>query len=147
MTGEFANIQGDEVLLRQVFSNLLRNAAEACASAGTTPAIVISGELDHQQNAVRVSVGDNGPGILPAVRERVFRPFYTTRSRGTGLGLAIVQKIVVTLNGRIAVGTSSAGGASIQITFPILSGGIARVLGPVTNRHTPPSSGPPTHAD
>jgi two-component system sensor histidine kinase FlrB len=47
----------------------------------------------------------------------VFRPFFTTRSRGTGLGLAIVQKIVLTHHGRVSVGASAGGGASIELTF------------------------------
>ena len=121
VTGEFGDIQGDEVLLRQVFGNLIRNAAEACARAGVVPAISIEGERHSQQHVCEVSVDDNGPGIPEEVRERVFQPFFTTRSNGTGLGLAIVQKIVVTHNGRVAAGRSSRGGASIQLTFPLAS--------------------------
>jgi len=115
--GGFAEIQGDEALLRQVFGNLLRNAAEACESAGVTPAITIQGQVDPAARSCRVSVDDNGPGIAQDVRERVFRPFFTTRSRGTGLGLAIVQKIVLMHNGRVAIGASPTGGARLQLTF------------------------------
>jgi signal transduction histidine kinase len=115
--GTFAEIQGDEALLRQVFGNLLRNAAEACESAGVTPAITIQGQVDPAARSCRVSVDDNGPGIAQDVRERVFRPFFTTRSRGTGLGLAIVQKIVLMHNGRVAIGASPTGGARLQLTF------------------------------
>ena len=120
VTGTFGRIQGDEVLLRQVFSNLVRNAAEACDSAGIAPAITIAGEVDDKHGTVRVAVEDNGPGIPEKSRERIFQPFFTTRSRGTGLGLAIVQKIVVMHNGRVAVREASAsGGASIQMIFPV----------------------------
>ena len=119
VTGEFGVIQGDEVLLRQVFANLVRNAAEACEGAGTVPVIIIDGSIDRTRNTCRVSVADNGPGIPDAARDRVFQPFFTTRSRGTGLGLAIVQKIVVTHNGRVAIGTSGQGGARIDLTFPM----------------------------
>ncbi len=115
--GGFAEIQGDEALLRQVFGNLLRNAAEACESAGVTPTITIQGQVDPAGRSCRVSVDDNGPGIAQDVRERVFRPFFTTRSRGTGLGLAIVQKIVLMHNGRVAIGASPTGGARLQLTF------------------------------
>jgi signal transduction histidine kinase len=115
--GGFAEIQGDEALLRQVFGNLLRNAAEACESAGVTPAITIQGQIDPAARWCRVSVDDNGPGIAQDVRERVFRPFFTTRSRGTGLGLAIVQKIVLMHNGRVAIGVAPTGGARLQLTF------------------------------
>ena len=121
--GEFAEIEGDEVLLRQAFGNLVRNAAEACESGGIRPAIVIEGHLDKGRDTCRVSVGDNGPGIPESARTRVFQPFFTTRSRGTGLGLSIVQKIVVTHNGRVTIGRSAAGGASIDLIFPLVSGG------------------------
>jgi len=66
-----------------------------------------------------VSVDDNGPGVKDLDRERIFQPFFTTRSRGTGLGLAIVQKVVVMHNGRISVGSSPGGGASFQLAFPL----------------------------
>ena len=117
MAGEFASIEGDEILLRKVFSNLLRNAAEACESVGRTPAIVIDGRVDRAHRTCRVSVEDNGPGIPTGQREKVFHPFFTSRSRGTGLGLAIVQKIVLTHQGRVAVNTARAGGAAVEMTF------------------------------
>jgi nitrogen fixation/metabolism regulation signal transduction histidine kinase len=117
MAGEFAEIDGDEVLLRKVFSNLLRNAAEACESVGRTPAIVIDGRIDRGHRTCRVSVEDNGPGIPTGQREKVFHPFVTSRSRGTGLGLAIVWKIVLTHQGRVAVNTARAGGAAVELTF------------------------------
>ena len=117
--GSFPTIEGDDVLLRQAFSNLMRNALEACVAAGKAPSIAIEGIVNGEQGAARIAVLDNGPGIDPASRERIFRPFFTTKKQGTGLGLALVQKIVVTHNGRISVGTSPAGGASFQISLPL----------------------------
>jgi len=119
ITGEFVDIQGDEVLLRQMFANLVRNAAEACAGAGVAPAIVVDGRIDRTRGVCVVTVSDNGPGIPPEDRERVFQPFYTRRTGGTGLGLAVVQKIVVMHNGRAAIGASPRGGASVELTFPL----------------------------
>jgi signal transduction histidine kinase len=116
--GEFDVIEGDEVLLRQAFSNLLRNAIEACAAVPVTPRIVVQSEIDRAQRVSRICVNDNGPGIPPALRERVFRPFFTSKRNGTGLGLALVQKIVVFHNGRVAVVTSPLGGAALQVTLP-----------------------------
>ncbi len=116
--GDFSAIEGDEVLLRQAFSNLLRNAVEACTAAALAPVVVIASEVDRQQQVSRITVDDNGPGIEPAARDRVFRPFFTTRRSGTGLGLALVQKIIVFHNGRVAAATSSLGGASLQIFLP-----------------------------
>lgn len=117
--GQFPVIEGDDVLLRQAFSNLLRNAFEACADASIPPQIVVEGKIEGAH--VRLTVDDNGPGIPPADRERIFRPFVSTKGRGTGLGLSLVQKIVVTHNGRIQAGAASAGGASFQVVLPIPS--------------------------
>ena len=121
MAGEFAEVQGDEVLLRKVFNNLLRNAAEACESVGRTPSIIVEGRIDRAHRTCRVSVEDNGPGIPAGHREKVFHPFFTSRSRGTGLGLAIVQKIVLTHQGRVTVGSAREGGAAVELTFRLAS--------------------------
>jgi signal transduction histidine kinase len=117
--GEFGAVEGDDVLLRQAFSNLLRNAVEACAGASVVPAIVIRSEIDLAQKLSRIAVNDNGPGIDVASRERIFRPFFTSKRTGTGLGLALVQKIIVFHNGRVSVAASPSGGASLQITLPL----------------------------
>ena len=119
VSGGFADTDGDEVLLRQVFGNLVRNAAEACQSKGITPLIEIRGQVDHGHAVCHVTVDDNGPGIPPADRDKVFRPFFTSRSRGTGLGLAIVQKIVLTHHGRVTAAASPSGGARIGLTFRV----------------------------
>ncbi len=118
--GQFGAIEGDEVLLRQAFSNLLRNAVEACADASVRPIVVIESEIDLGQNVSRICVNDSGPGIEPAARERIFRPFFTSKRYGTGLGLALVQKIIVFHNGRVGVGVSPQGGASLQVTLPVV---------------------------
>lgn len=117
VSGDFAPTDGDDALLRQVFGNLIRNAAEACATAGLEPRIAIRGVIDAR-GVGRITVEDNGPGIPAADRERVFQPFFTTRARGTGLGLSLVQEIVVMHNGRVSVGQSAAGGAAVELTFP-----------------------------
>lgn len=119
VTGEFGEVQGDEVLLRQVLANLMRNAAEACQEAGIVPAITVRGEVDLAHGTSRLSVDDNGPGVPETARERIFQPFFTTRARGTGLGLAIVQKVVVMHNGRVTVRETPGGGASMQVLLPL----------------------------
>jgi signal transduction histidine kinase len=117
--GEFGEVDGDDVLLRQAFSNLLRNAVEACAAASLAPVIVIDSRLDRRLKTSSITVDDNGPGIHPDARERVFRPFFTTKRNGTGLGLALVQKIIVFHNGRVRVDESPLGGARFEISLPI----------------------------
>ena len=57
--------------------------------------------------------------FAPALRERVFRPFFTSKKSGTGLGLALVQKIIVFHNGRVTIGKSPLGGASFQVALPL----------------------------
>ncbi|HEY3885805.1 MAG TPA: ATP-binding protein [Vicinamibacterales bacterium] len=114
--GDFAPVEGDEVLLRQAVSNLCRNAIEACAEARVPPRITIEGLCEHGQ--IRMSVVDNGPGIDPKVAPKMFRPFVTTRARGTGLGLALVQKIVVTHNGRVTAHDEPGGGARFTVILP-----------------------------
>jgi signal transduction histidine kinase len=121
VSGTFAMVDGDEVLLRQAFSNLLRNALEACVGASVVPRITITSEVDAAQKTSRIAVADNGPGISPVLRDRVFRPFFTSKRNGTGLGLALVQKIIVFHNGRITIGSAPGGGACIYITLPFPS--------------------------
>ncbi len=117
--GEFATIEGDDVLLRQALSNLLRNAIEACATTSTAPAVVVDARTNREDGSCTVIVTDNGPGFPEDLRDRVFHPFFTTKPQGTGLGLALVQKIVVTHNGRVTAGTGP--GGRITIVLPTAS--------------------------
>lgn len=117
IAGEFGRVLGDEVLLRQALSNLLRNSVEACSAASIEPRISVHGVMDGTH--VRIAVDDNGPGIPPDALAHIFKPFVTTKAQGTGLGLAIVQKVVVSHNGRITAGSGDAGGAQFRIQLPL----------------------------
>ena len=119
VSGTFATIEGDDVLLRQAISNLLRNAVEACAAARKAPAIAIDSKIDRGRGMCTLVVRDNGPGFPEAARERVFHPFFTSKPQGTGLGLALVQKIVVTHNGRVTAGNAADGGGQVTIVLPV----------------------------
>jgi len=116
ISGEFSTIEGDDVLLRQALSNLLRNAIEACAAASIVPAVTVAAHVEQDPLECTIVVSDNGPGFPEDARERVFHPFFTTKPQGTGLGLALVQKIVVTHNGRVAA--SRGPGGRITLVFP-----------------------------
>lgn len=119
LEGDFGMIQGDEVLLRQLFGNLIRNAVEACDLAKVVPLITIGAHPDASGRLAVVAVDDNGPGIAAVDRARIFQPFFTTRSRGSGLGLSIVQKIALHHNGRVVVDAAPGGGARVQVTLPL----------------------------
>ncbi|HUF22972.1 MAG TPA: ATP-binding protein [Vicinamibacterales bacterium] len=121
-SGDFAEVDGDDVMLRQALSNLLRNAVEACAEARTAPLVRVHGAVDRAAGLQRLAVSDNGPGVAAAVGDKVFQPFFTTRGRGTGLGLALVQKIIVSHNGRVTLGASPDGGAEFTIVLPLAAG-------------------------
>ena len=122
VSGDFGTVQGDDVLLRQSFSNVCRNALEACVDAGVAPRITVEGVIDRAHGTQQVIVSDNGPGVDPAAIPRMFRPFFTTKARGTGLGLALVQKIIVTHNGRVTVTNGPHGGARFTVTLPLANG-------------------------
>lgn len=117
VSGEFGRILGDEVLLRQAISNLLRNSVEACAAAGIDPLVHVEGTTDAPN--ARITIEDNGPGVPPDALAHIFKPFVTTKAHGTGLGLAIVQKVVVSHNGRITAANRPEGGAQFRLQLPL----------------------------
>jgi signal transduction histidine kinase len=102
--------------IRRVVINLVDNAIEATANAPG----VITVETQHDPaNAVaRIIVADDGPGVPPAEREKLFMPYYSTKGRGSGLGLAIVRRIVAEHGGSIEVGDNSPRGSRFVIELP-----------------------------
>jgi signal transduction histidine kinase len=105
---------GDPDLLRPVFTNLVRNALEAMPGGGT-----LTVTAEHDARTVRIAIADTGPGIAPAEREAIFRPFYTTRARGTGLGLAVARELVTAMHGRLDVESEVGRGATFTVTLPM----------------------------
>ena len=120
--GAFGTVDGDEVLLRQAFSNLCRNALEACRQADLALRLTVGGSVDDTRGVTTVSVSDNGPGMDPETKTRVFQPFFTTKETGTGLGLALTQKIIVTHNGRVTVHDALGGGTRFEVILPLAPG-------------------------
>lgn len=113
-------IQGDEILLRQAFTNLLQNAIEAMPHGGE-----LSFGFSVDKDSVIVKVSDTGHGIHETIRDKIFLPFYTTKDRGTGLGLAIVHKIVVSHRGSVTV-ESGEKGTTFRVKLPIRLDAAAR---------------------
>ena len=104
---------GDPDLLRPVLTNLVRNALQAMADGGT---LTVGAAYDER--TVRIEIADTGPGVAPAEREAIFRPFYTTRARGTGLGLAVARELVTAMHGRLEVDSEPGRGATFTVTLP-----------------------------
>jgi hypothetical protein len=107
----------DHFRLEQVFRNILENSLAACRDPVAIEVRAAATELDGQP-AVRVAVRDNGPGLTAEQRQKIFEPFYTTKTKGTGLGMAIARRIVEAHGGQIAVGPGSGRGAEIVLTLP-----------------------------
>lgn len=113
-------IAGDSTLLRQVIHNLMQNAQDALASH-PSPSVEVSTRLSN--NAVCLSVTDNGAGFPEHLMTRLFEPYATTKAKGTGLGLAIVKKIVEEHHGKIQIENLKTGGAVIRIALPVFAAG------------------------
>jgi signal transduction histidine kinase len=119
--GTFLELPGDEALLRQALLNLARNGAESASARGKAPSVTISGTLEELggRKWQRICVSDNGPGIPDNELQKIFLPFYTTKSEGTGLGLAVVQKVALQHGGSIEARNRPDGGAEFLLWLPL----------------------------
>ncbi|MBM3294242.1 MAG: HAMP domain-containing protein [Candidatus Aminicenantes bacterium] len=109
-------VDGDR--MRQVFLNLLRNAAEAVGERGRV-ALRVSEETAGGRRSLRVLLSDDGPGIPKKDWETVFEPFYTTKPWGFGLGLANARKLIELHRGTIRIVPQAGPGAAFEIEIPV----------------------------
>ncbi len=112
----------DERQISQVFTNLLKNAAESVEtklSVDGNGAVrgLIAIAVRVENDLVSISIEDNGTGFPGTDSNKMFEPYVTTRSKGTGLGLAIVKKIVEDHKGKIQLGNIPTGGARVTLSF------------------------------
>jgi two-component system nitrogen regulation sensor histidine kinase NtrY len=105
-------VAGDERSLRRALTNLVKNAIEAQDGGGS-----VTVRTARQAGQALVEVRDEGPGLSPAARERLFVPGFTTKEGGSGLGLFLARSIVEHHGGRVEV-DSSAAGTIIRLRFP-----------------------------
>ena len=112
-------IQGDRVQLQQVLLNLLLNAIEALSSVSTGSRHLVIASAKKDSNSLLVSVYDSGKGFPSNDLDRLFDPFYSTKSDGMGMGLTISRSIVESHGGRIWATPNSPCGAVFQFTLPI----------------------------
>ncbi|MFW5718454.1 MAG: ATP-binding protein [Spirochaetota bacterium] len=111
-------LNADPGQLRQLVSNLLKNALEA---AGPEGAVTVNADLIRKGNEsyCRLQIEDNGPGIPDEQQTRIFDPYTTTKRTGTGLGLAIVQRIVFDHHGQIWFETQPGVGTTFYVDLPL----------------------------
>lgn len=109
-------VEGDEDQLRQVFTNLIVNGLQAMEGRGM---LTVEAAVDMEQQQASVVITDNGPGISPEQREKIFTPFFTTKRDGTGLGLAISYGIVKDHGGEIRISGEEGTGAIFTVILPI----------------------------
>jgi two-component system NtrC family sensor kinase len=110
-------IVADETQLKQVFLNIILNAAQAMEGNGKL-SIATTPERKH----IKVKIRDTGPGIPPEVVKNIFSPFFTTKEKGTGLGLAISYGIIERHGGKIDVDTELGKGSTFIVSLPISTG-------------------------
>jgi len=116
--GDIPNARLDQEQMKRVFVNLIDNALEAMNRHGR---IVIGTRYLRDLRLMRIEVADDGPGIAPEDKDKLFLPYFSTKRRGTGLGLAIVNRIVSDHNGYIRVEDNRPRGTKFVIELPAAS--------------------------
>jgi signal transduction histidine kinase len=107
-------IQGDPIQIKQAILKILLNAIESSSSKGS---IILATKVKNSN--VSIKVEDNGKGIEPAHRDRIFDPFFSTKEGGIGLGLALASEIVRMHHGQISFASEVGAGSSFVISLPL----------------------------
>ena len=104
----------DRAQMEQVFLNVLKNARKACRNC-PEPEIIV--RANKQKERIIFTIKDNGEGILPEVRERIFVPFFTTKPNGSGIGLSLCRQIITLHDGSILVHSEPGSGSEFVLEF------------------------------
>jgi PAS domain S-box-containing protein len=112
-------IEGYRVQLQQVVLNLILNAVEAMSCVDEPPRELRISTTRNASGPILVAVRDSGPGLDPAIANRLFDPFYTTKPEGIGMGLPICNSIIEAHGGRFWAGANEPRGAVFQFTLPL----------------------------
>ena len=133
-SSECPALNADRDQLVQLVTNLIQNAQYAAESqparSGPAPEVTVDVRASTPDK-VRIVVSDNGPGLAPEMRARLFEPYATNKPGGTGLGLAIAQRIAIEHGGELSYAVSAQGGAAFSVELP--------VSGPSFLQEAPPS--------
>jgi two-component system, NtrC family, nitrogen regulation sensor histidine kinase NtrY len=127
------SVVADRDQVVQILTNLVQNAMDAVN--GRSDARIVVELAPEPSGRVSLTVRDNGPGVAPEMRDRLFEPYATTKAHGTGLGLAIVERIVVEHGGEISYADAPGGGAEFRVVLPL--------SGPALLPEEPPRSSRP----
>lgn len=107
-------IRIDPIQMQQVFLNLAINALDAMPEGGT-----LSFKTSHDDKSITVDVSDTGHGLDEEIKDKVFQPFFTTKTRGLGIGLSISKRFIEQHGGKITVLESNKKGTTFRVIFPI----------------------------
>lgn len=117
---QLPTLHGDATKLRQVFSNLITNALQACEGIQRKPKVTIRTNLEiiNKKPNIKVEICDNGVGISHDNKDKIFEPFFTTRSKGTGLGLPIVKRIIDQHHGNLLINSYNIDRTCVIVILP-----------------------------
>lgn len=116
LEGSAPPVPADGEMLKMVFHNLLINSAHAMHGRGR-----IGIHVGAADGACHITIVDQGPGMSPDVREKIFIPFFTTKQRGTGLGLPTAKRFIEAHHGRITIDCPPSGGTIVTVQLPFAS--------------------------
>jgi len=108
-------IKADRYQLRQILNNLIQNSMDSIGDKGEIT--IISTKSSSSKYKIQIKIQDNGCGINSEIKEKIFKPYYTTKERGTGLGLSIVKRIIDEHNGTIRVESELNKGTTFYINL------------------------------
>ncbi len=120
-------VLADPESIRRALANLIDNAAEAMQGS-LLRVLGMHSSLSEDGGSVEIAISDTGHGLTDEIRERLFLPFYSTKSRGTGLGLSIAAKIVQELGGSLRAEANSPKGARFLMRLPLMEPAAQPVL-------------------
>jgi PAS domain S-box-containing protein len=119
LTEGLPHILGDRIQLQQVILNLIMNAIEAMSEVAERSRALLISSSNAESGGVLVAISDSGPGLPQAKPERIFDPFYTTKSSGLGMGLSICRSIVEAHRGRLWATSNEPHGTVFCVMLPI----------------------------
>ena len=117
-------VSGDRIQLQQVIANLLRNASEAMNTVDDRPRLLCIAIRPHPGDQVCLSVADAGVGLDSEGMDRLFQPFYTTKTEGMGIGLSVSRSIIESHQGRLWATPNEGPGATFSFSIPAIPRGV-----------------------